>query len=79
MTVKRPAASRLDAMQYSTSNASFVAAWSFSSSATKPRQKSEEITSVGRKCLRAKVDLPAPDGPISATSERFGSLMVFIG
>ena len=33
-------------------------AWSFSSSATSPRQKSDEITSVGVKCLRANVLLP---------------------
>ena len=37
-----------------------VAAWSFSSSLTSPRQKSDERTSVGRKCFAAKVDLPEP-------------------
>jgi hypothetical protein len=44
-----------------------VAAWSFSSSATSPRQKSLEITSVGRKWVRANVDLPDPLTPISTT------------
>ena len=29
-----------------------------------PRQESDERTSVGRKCLRAKVLLPEPLGPI---------------
>jgi hypothetical protein len=72
MTVSRPEASRFEAMKCSTSNASFVAAWSFSSSETRPRQKSDESTSVGLKCLRAKVDLPQPDGPTSTTSESSG-------
>ena len=50
-TVSRPAASRLPTMKCSSSNASAVADWSFSSSATRPRQKSDEITSVGLKSL----------------------------
>ena len=72
-TVSRPAASRLPAMKCSTSKASLVAAWSFSSSETRPRQKSDDSTSVGLKCLRAKVDLPEPDGPIRTTSDKFGN------
>src|SRR5437763_1367455 len=36
------------------------------------RQPSDESTSVGRKCLRAKVLLPEPLGPIRTTSDRFG-------
>ena len=67
ITVSRPEASRLPAMNWSTSNASGVADWSFSSSATRPRQTSEEITSVGLKCARANVDLPEPVTPISTT------------
>jgi hypothetical protein len=61
-------------MNRSTSNASFVADWSVSSSATRPRQKSEEITSVGLKCARANVDLPDPVTPTRAT--RLSSGMV---
>ena len=37
--------------------------WSFSSSETRPRATSDDSTSVGLKCWRAKVDLPDPDGP----------------
>jgi hypothetical protein len=37
ITVSRPAAGRLRAMKWRTSNASFVEAWSFSSPYTKPR------------------------------------------
>ena len=40
-----PGSRRFRAMKCRTSKASFVAAWSFSSSDTSPRQKSEEITS----------------------------------
>ncbi len=61
-------------MNRSTSNASLVADWSFSSSATRPRQKSEEITSVGLKCARAKVDLPEPVTPTSTTRLSSGML-----
>src|SRR6266581_8463758 len=68
ITTSLPVASRLEAMKYSTSKASFVAAWLFSSSDTRPRQKSEERTSVGRKCFRAKLDLPDPEGPTRATT-----------
>ena len=50
-------------MKCRSSNASLVAAWSFSSSETSPRQKSDESTSVGRKCVRANVDFPEPDAP----------------
>jgi len=49
-----------------------VADWSFSSSATSARQASDDTTSVGLKCARAKVLLPAPDAPMSTTSERSG-------
>ena len=49
-------------MKCSTSKASAVAAWSFSSSLTSPRQKSDESTSVGLKCSRANVLLPEPGG-----------------
>ena len=47
-------------MKCRTANASDVAAWSFSSSETRPRQKSEEMTSVALKCSRANVLLPEP-------------------
>ena len=67
ITVSRPRASRLPAMKWSTSKASFVTAWSFSSSLTIPRQASDERISVGRKCLRANVLLPEPLGPIRTT------------
>src|SRR5438034_4011692 len=63
-------------MKCSTSNASVVASRLFSSSETRPRQKSEESTSVGLKCLRAKVDLPEPDTPTSVTRESSGIVMV---
>src|SRR4051794_18674851 len=72
MTVNSPRASRLPATYCSTSNASPVAAWLFSSSLTSPRQKSDEITSVGLKCLRANVDFPQPLGPIRTTRESSG-------
>src|SRR5262249_54355446 len=67
ITVSRPAASRLVAMKCKTSKASRLADWSFSSSATSPRQKSLEITSVGAKCARANVDFPEPLAPMSTT------------
>ena len=66
-------------MKCSTSKAALVADWSFSSSDTSPRQKSDDRTSVGRKCRAAKVDLPEPDTPTSATRESSGILMVVIG
>ena len=44
------------------------------SSATRPRQKSDEITSVGRKCARPKVDLPEPLTPISTTRLSSGTV-----
>src|SRR3984885_5499207 len=59
-------------MYSSTSNASVVAVWSFSSSATSPRQKSLEITSNGPKCWRANVVLPEPDTPTSTTRDSSG-------
>ena len=58
-------------MNWSTSNAAGVALWSFSSSATRPRQKSDEMTSVAAKCARANELLPDPDGPMRTT--RLGS------
>ena len=57
-----------------TSNASFVAAWSATSSATSPRQKSLDTTWNGPKCFAANVDLPLPDAPTSSTSPSSGSL-----
>jgi hypothetical protein len=48
-TVSRPPRSRTPAMKWRTSKASFVTDWSFASSPTKLRQKSEESTSVGEK------------------------------
>ena len=68
-----PSASRLAAMKCSTSKASFVTVWSFSSSQTSPRQASDDSTSVGRKCFRAKVLLPEPDGPMRTTSDNLGT------
>jgi hypothetical protein len=53
-----------------------VAAWLFSSSETRPRQKSEDNTSVGLKCLRANVDLPQPEGPTRTTSDSSGIVIV---
>src|SRR5436305_430146 len=38
----------------------------------RPRHVSDERTSVGLKCARAKVDLPQPDGPISTIRESSG-------
>jgi hypothetical protein len=48
-TVSRPSLSRRAATSCSAPNASAVTAWSFSSSLTRPRKKSEDSTSVGRK------------------------------
>jgi hypothetical protein len=39
------------------------------------RQASEEIASVGEKCLRATVPFPDPLGPMRTTRERLGILM----
>jgi hypothetical protein len=78
ITVSLPAASRLAAMKCRTAKASLVAAWSFSSSDTRPRQTSLEITSVPRKCRRAKVDLPEPLAPTSTTRLSAGTPMVVI-
>ena len=61
------------AISCSTANASSVAVWSFASSATSPRQKSDEIVSVGRKCDAANVLLPEPEAPISTTRHGSGS------
>ncbi len=66
-TVSRPAASRSPATWCRASNAAADADWSFSSSATMPRNASDESTCVGAKCLRAKVDLPDPVTPTSTT------------
>ena len=78
-THSRPASSRLPATKCSTSKAALVAAWSFSSSDTSPRKKSEDRTSVGRKWLAANVDLPDPVTPTRATTQSSGILMVVIG
>ena len=62
-TVSLPAASRFAAMKCSTSKASFVAAWLFSSSLTSPRQKSDESTSVA-------LEVPAREGRLAGTRRR---------
>ena len=49
-----------------------MADWSFSSSETRERKKSEESTSVELKCCLARVDFPAPDGPTSRTTHHSG-------
>src|ERR1700722_10073568 len=72
ITVSNPRARRFPTTYLSTSNASPVASWLFSSLLTSPRQKSEEITSVGLKCFRANVDLPHPLGPIRTTRQSSG-------
>jgi len=41
---------------------------------TRPRQKSDESTSVGAKFVRANVLLPEPEQPTITTSESFGIL-----
>ena len=71
-TVSLPAASRLRAMNCSSSKASFVAAWLFSSSDTMARQSSDDRISVGLKCFRANVLLPEPDTPMRTTMESSG-------
>jgi hypothetical protein len=68
---ERGCARRRPAMNRSTANASVVALWSFSSSATNPRQKSDEMTSVAAKCWRANELLLEPVRPISTS--RLGS------
>ena len=72
MTVRWPAASRLPAMKFSTSNASLVTDWSFSSPETRPRQKSLEITSKREKCGAANDDFPDPEAPTRATRHSSG-------
>ena len=62
-------------MKCRTSKAASVAAWSFSSSATSPRQKSDDSTSVGRKWRAANVDLPEPVTPTRATRQSSGILI----
>jgi len=57
------------------SKASAVADWSVSSSDTRPRQRSDEMISVGRKCRAAKVDLPDPVAPIRTISAKSGMSM----
>ena len=59
-------------MKCSTSKASLVAAWSFSSSLTMPRQASDERTSVGKKCLRANVRLARAAGADQDDEGKFG-------
>ena len=49
-------------MKCSTRMRRSVAAWSFSSSLTSPRQKSDDSISVGRKCLRRERGLARPAG-----------------
>ena len=78
MTAMRPDSRRFAAIVCSTANAASVAVWSFSSSLTSLRQKSDEMTSVGRKCRLANVDLPEPDTPTSATTLSSG-MTSFIG
>ena len=68
----------MPAMKRSTSKASFVTAWSFSSSLTIARQASDERISVGRKCLRANVLLPEPLGPIRTTRLRLGMVILTV-
>ena len=63
-------------MKCSTSKASCVAAWLFSSSETRARQASDDSVSVGRKWVRAKVLLPEPDAPISTTRDRSGIVIL---
>ena len=75
-TASRPRASRLPTTNCNTSNASRVAPWSFSSSDTRPRQKSDDTTSVALKCRRANDDLPAPLGPTNTTRDSSGIVSV---
>jgi hypothetical protein len=60
------------AMKCSTSNASFVAPGR-SRRRTPARQKSDESTSVGRKCLRANVTCPSPTGRSARRGRARGS------
>ncbi len=47
--------------------------------ADQPRQKSDDSTSVGRKCLRANVLFPDPLGPMRTTRESLGIVIsIFI-
>ncbi len=75
----RAGAAACAAMKCSTSKASSVADWSFSSSETRPRQQSDERTSVGLKCLRANVDLPEPDAADQDDQGQLGDRRSFIG
>ena len=62
-------------MKCSTSKASSVAAWSFSSSATSPRQKSLEIDlGTARSARGAKVDLPEPGGADEDDEDELGDV-----
>jgi len=66
-------------MRYSTSNAASVAFWSFSSSATSPRQKSDETTSVGEEVRARERDLPEPVAPTRTTRQSSGILIGLFG
>ena len=77
ITVRRGCSSRFAAMKLRTAKALGVAAWSFSSSATRPRQKSEEMISVGAKWRAAKELLPEPEAPTRTTRRGSGMSIVF--
>ena len=62
-------------MKRSTSKASFVTAWSFSSSPTMPRQASDERISDDQEVSSHKVLLPAPLARIRTTRLSLGILI----
>ena len=71
-TVSRPRASRLRGDEVQHVEGVVVAAWSFSSSETSPRQKSDDRTSVGLKCAARTSTCRSRTAPIRTTSDEFG-------
>src|SRR5699024_7468477 len=78
-TVNRPRFARADTMAPIAANASAEAPWSEASPDTRARNASEENTSPGAKCARAKVDLPDPGAPANTTSPTSGTVIVVDG
>ena len=78
ITAMRRASSRFLAMYPITSNAARVVRLDRSSSPTTARYRSDERISDFRKCFRANVVFPEPEGPISTTSPKSGMVICCI-
>src|SRR5215218_7687651 len=73
ITVKRRRRSRRSRTSSRTAKASVPARWSWSPSPTRARSASVDTTWLGRNWAAAHVDLPAPEGPTSTTTQLDGS------